>query len=170
MNIWQELSKEMMRENRGDEVFLKVRIEPDALKLAYEERRAVTVHEHEVASSSSERIVGFGVLWQTNNEKWFEFGSLWVAPELRGKGIAGGIYRKRLALLPSGARGFVVTHNPKVVSLALKNGFVEATPENWHEIAPYDLVCEPCDRWTTSQEKLSCPYRAVRAQCQLLVR
>ncbi|HEX7651256.1 MAG TPA: GNAT family N-acetyltransferase [Candidatus Paceibacterota bacterium] len=171
-NIWQTLSDEMSRENDGDEVFLKERIAPDALRMAYEQKRAIVVRQGDVSAAQSERIIGIGVLWPTSDSTWFELGSLWVANEFRGPGLglAHMIYRGRLDLLPPGAHGFVVTHNPRVVTLALKHGFREASRSEWPHAAPYAVVCGPCDRWETDEQKAHCPHRAVLAQCQLLVR
>ena len=61
-NIWQTLSDEMSRENDGDEVFLKERIAPDALRMAYEQKRAIVVRQGDVSAAQSERIIGIGVL------------------------------------------------------------------------------------------------------------
>jgi GNAT superfamily N-acetyltransferase len=151
----------MLEENAQDEVFLVERIMPDRLRAAYEGGRAVIV---ETAS----QITAIGALWETGEPGWLELGSLWVAPEYRGKGVASEIYRRRLLLVPTGSHCFVVTHNPRVIKLALVHGFAEATRATWFQLAPYSVVCGPCDREV--EDKMTCPLRALPFKCRLLVK
>jgi hypothetical protein len=171
MNAWEVLSEEMLRENAHDEVFLKARVTPKALQETYEANRAVLFWAHEFVESAVPRIVAYAAIFPGPEPQWYEFGALFVALEFRQKfNLSNRLYAGRIELMPEGSRAFTVTHNPKAVARALKYGFQEATRENWRALAPYALVCGPCDRWQTDEEKVHCPYRAVPTECRLFVR
>lgn len=161
MNTWEELSAQMGLENAADEVFLASRIAAASLMAAYAEGRAAIVEE-------GPSIVAIGVLWPTDRSDWYELGSLWVHPKRRGGRLSRVIYAKRLALLPSGAHSFVITHNPRVVHLAQEFGFREATRLDWYRLAPQELTCGPCDRLVADKSK--CPHMAMKGECRLFVR
>ncbi len=161
MEKWEVLSQAMREENTDGSVFLAERISPEALRRAYEEQRAVFVEE-------DGRILGFAALWETAEVAWLEVGSLFVVRDARGRGLSSRLYPERLALIPPGIRSFVVTHRPEAAHLALRHGYVEATKQDWHTLAPYALVCGPCDR--RRDDKLQCPLQAMRNECRLLVR
>jgi predicted N-acetyltransferase YhbS len=156
------LAARMAQENRTDEVFMAERISAEALRQAHQEGRAAIVELGEGGE-----IIAIGVLWQMKVPGWHELGSLWVAPEHRGKDHAADIYRRRLELLPKGHGCFIISHNPRVEALASKHGFTEATVDNWLTLAPWDITCGPCDRAVTN--KCNCPHRAVPGECRLFV-
>ena len=160
-NRFAVLSQQMAKENaHGDDVFMSERISADSLWNAYQGGRAAIVE-------NNDRITAIGVLWDTPHKDWFELGSLWVDPPLRGSGLAHQMYSERLKLLPEGKRCFVISHNPRVERLATAHGFTEANRDDWLLLAPYEVTCGPCDRKV--DDKRCCPFRAVKNQCRLFV-
>ncbi len=159
MDKWEVLSERMKQEMEG--TFLVSRIEPDSLRAAYAAGRGVIT---ELAGE----IVACGFIWETPDPKVFEPGSLWVIPEDRGHGDASTIFRLRLRLVPKGKYCFIITHEPRVAHLCLKNGFVEATRATWFNQVPNTCTCGPCDR-VAEAEKLACPFRAKEKDCRLFV-
>lgn len=162
ITAWNVLSDDMLLENKGGaEVFLAERISPPHLEAMYRAGRAVLRRR-------DWRIIAFAALWETERPDWMELGSFWVHPAYRGAHLGSTLYDERLALIPEGTHGFVVSHNERAVHLALTHGFTEATRDSWQALAPYDLVCGVCDR--DVKDRRTCPHRAVPTECRLLVR
>jgi GNAT superfamily N-acetyltransferase len=161
MDKWEVLSQEMCKENATDDVFLEERISPSKLEEVYGAGHAVTIER-------GQGIIGFYASWPTEDPLWHELGSLWVAKPFRGQSIGSELFSKLARQLSPKQRYFIVSHNPRVVTLAKKRGFAEATKEDWFQLAPYAVVCGPCDR--DVEDKVQCPFRAVHTECRLFVR
>jgi hypothetical protein len=158
MNIetWQQLSADLQKES----ALLGERNNPDSLKRVYEEGKAALLTE-------GDRIIAFIAIWDTGVPGWLEFGSLWVAAEHRDKKLGSKMFGILDALYIGSDQVFIITHNPKVVHLALLLGYTELNAHTW-ETVPWNATCGPCDRYLTTEDKLRCPYKAVASECRLL--
>ncbi len=150
--MWSQLATHLTQES----AILCGRVDANALRHMHKNGNAVV----RVRDS---QIVGFAALYETDTNGWFELGSVWVQPECRDLGIASSIFAD-LVKLASDRRVFTITHNPKIVHLAKKAGFVEATSSQvWLREVPFAATCGPCDR---VKQKQGCPLLATY-QCRL---
>jgi len=154
MRKWLELVAYLSEES----ALMGTRINAVALLDLYEAGRAELV---EVDG----QIVAFAALWDTPSEDWFELGSVWVHPEFRGRSFGSQVFQK-LLVLAQAYKVFLITHNPKIMHLALQAGWIEADLSTWSNV-PFLATCDPCDRWQTDGERMRCKYRATRSDCQL---
>lgn len=162
MTRWQVLSERMKRAK----VFMMSRIEPEVLEHAVNVGRAVIV-EREAGGE----IIGFAGVWDTPSPLWLELGAIWVADEERGNGHGTDLYNRRLALVPNTHQVCVLTGSDEAAHLALRNGFVEVTEDDWFEKVPVTVSCIPCDKDKTSgEERPDCPMRAKLRLCRMFIR
>jgi len=106
------------------------------------------------------KIVAFATLWETEDPKWHELGSVWVCKSRRNHGLGSKVFVDCVNLLSSNV--FLITHNPKIVHLAQKAGMAEASTKTWPSV-PFAVSCKPCDRVHC---KKACPLRATDS-CRL---
>jgi N-acetylglutamate synthase-like GNAT family acetyltransferase len=110
-------------------------------------------------------IVACTFLFATPAQGWYELGSVWVAPVLRGTGLGAVVFRGCAGLIKKkGHNAFLITKSDKVIHLAQATGFSEATTETWR-VVPWNASCGPCDR-LKDEHKSACPFRAT-AECRL---
>lgn len=95
-------------------------------------------------------IVGFGALWPTKKEGWYELGSLWVHPEFRQRGDGWIVFERTIKLAPKKSVLFLITRSIKVVHMAKYCGWDEAP--SWHDSIQWKKVCEP---WEPTPKKRS---------------
>lgn len=117
---WFELSTLLQEEG----ILLASRNTPENMKHLYDTGRAV-IKEHDG------RIVAFSALWPLEDHV-SELGSVWVHPELRGIKLGSEIFTEclELALQTSGLI-FLITHEPKVVHLVERAGWIEPSSTLW---------------------------------------
>ncbi|MCK5591126.1 MAG: hypothetical protein KAI72_04150 [Candidatus Pacebacteria bacterium] len=152
---WERLSDKLHEETD----LLGARIAPQNLLKSWEAGHAVVRH-------TEDEIVAYVSLWETDHPLWFELGTLWVDRRYRERKISSDIFYECFNTRTNGSGIFIVTHHPKVIHLANKFGFNEATKENWSSV-PWSVTCAPCDR-LSEKEKENCPFRATNEECTLL--
>ncbi len=152
---WQHLATFLQEE----EVLLGERNTAGSLAQAYEDGRAELVED-------DGDIIAFTALWYTPVMGWYEMGSVWVHTDHRGRKLGTRVFNGALQRIPQDVQPFLITHNPRVVHLALQAGWQEATSETW-TLVPWSATCGPCDRWDTDEQKRVCPFRAVAHECRL---
>lgn len=103
------------------------------------------------------KIVGFGVLWPTLDLGWYELGTLWVHPELRGLGISGSIFAKLIKKIPEKTSVFLITKSRKVAHEAIKHGWVEDS--DWLESKFWEKPCRPVGSNSRSARRFSIDAR-----------
>ncbi len=119
----------------------------------------------------SEGIIAFGALWSVSTKRakgWLEIGSLWVADEFRGRGIISELFASLVMRISNKDRAFLITHDPKVVHLAIKHGMHEENVGTWFTNVPREASCAPCDR-VPNRDKHGCQFRAVKNECRMFV-
>jgi len=152
---WERLSKKLSDETD----LLGMRIVPENLFRSWESKKAVI-------RKKDEDIIAYVSLWETEYPQWFELGTLWVDIIHRGRKISSDIFCECLDAQPENSGVFIITHEPRVIHLGTKFGFVEVSPEDWL-LLPWEVTCAPCDR-LSEEEKQSCPFRGTREGCTLL--
>ncbi len=113
---------------------LKSRVNPDSIRKLKREKRCHIV-------TRRKNIIGFGALWPTNNESWFELGTLWVRNDFRNQGLSGKIFDATIALASEGSTIFLITKSRKIVHEALKRGWDEAV--GWQKSVNWQKICQP---------------------------
>ncbi len=145
---------------KSEKALLGDQLSPSSLQLALQEKRAeLIIQEGE--------IVAFGALWQ--REQSLELGSMWVDFKYRGQGFGSLVFSRLVARVQTATRLFVITHNPLIIHLALKNDMHEASRADWMSAVPWSASCGPCDR-LLEVDKISCPFRCVEKECRLFFR
>lgn len=152
--VWKQLSVKL----REEPDLLEEHIVPQILFNSWKNGRAVI-------KKAEDKIIAYVSLWETNHSKWFELGTLWVDRRYRERRISSEIFFECLNIQSNGSGIFIITHNPKVIHLANRFGFCEATIETWSHL-PWSVTCAPCDR-IPENEKESCPFRAIKGKCSL---
>jgi hypothetical protein len=127
--VFEDLSRRLHFEPK----ILKKRISARQLRRLYRLKLALVVVRDEVSP------LCFAGLWPTRDRTWFELGTMWIHPGLRGRGLAGTVFDKVMKLLPPGKRVFLVARNMKVVHLALDRGWVEDPA--WRTNSQWSGIC-----------------------------
>lgn len=94
--------------------------------------------------SCPDTIDAFGALWPCKDKGWRELGTLWVSEKYRHLGIAPFLFQACDGLQPD-TRLFLVTAEPVVVALAIRNGW-RLEGNNWKISQTYlweDMIIGP---------------------------
>lgn len=124
------------------------------------------LHQCELTSviTDKDEIVAFVCHWPTDRSDFYESGSIWVKPELRGQGLGHLVFANLMSRQLPDKHLFTITKHPKVIHLVLSAGWQEATAETWEQHIPWDLSCGPCD---IEGDRKSCPFKGQRNLCGL---
>jgi len=153
---WIDLARMLMEE----EVLIGERNSPVKLKQLHEKGLAV-------AEERNGEFVAFAALWPIS-ESLYELGSIWVHPSMRGTGLASKVFEECLERAASeNVTVFLVTREPRIMHLAQKAGWTEATREAWGKIISSTVdCCGPCECMDSDLLK-HCPFKAVREECHM---
>ena len=131
---------------------------PENLKSLYERHLAVVLVQ-------AGEPIGFIAAWPVE-EGYLEIGSVWVAPDHRGRGLSHTIYEAATTLLAdNGHIAFQVTTNP----LAVRSGEMVGLHrvEDWTSPVPWRLTCVPCE-FVDPEHQSTCPHRNVTCHLQIM--
>jgi len=130
----------LVQELLKEEQLLYRRITNKNLKQGLKNGRAVFKRD-----GACNRYHAFCMLWPTQDEYWYELGTLWVHPENRGNGFSKEVFKMCLERLPRGAGAFLITRQIGVLELARSVGWqLERT--NWTNSGFWQRIAEPWDR------------------------
>lgn len=154
---WIDLARMLMEE----EVLIGERNSPVKLKQLHEKGLAVT-------EERNGEFIAFAALWPIT-ESLYELGSIWVHPAERGRGLASKVFEECLERAANeNVTVFLVTREPRIMHLAQKAGWTEATREVWGKIVSFvvDDCCSSCE-CTGSDLLKHCPFKTVREECHM---
>ena len=145
-DFWHSLSKAVSNEP----LILGTRTTPEALCQLYDQGLAMAMVE-------SEQLIGFLAAWPVA-DGFAEIGTAWIRSDLRGQKLCVAMYH-RFKDLPGlqDRTVFGITMNPKIVSSGLHIGLT--CHNDWEDPVPWNLTCEPCDKFGCNFGKRACPYR-----------
>ncbi len=154
---WNQLSSSIQTEK----ALLGTRTHPYSLKTQYDLGLGWIIE-----NTDNTEIIACMFLWSTPSPEWYEFGTGWTSPLHREKHLASQVFRLCTEYVrEQEISAFLLTHHPRIIRLAELTQWCEATRDTWSQI-PWKASCEPCDRWETNEEKLTCSFRAT-SDCRL---
>ena len=156
---WENLAKAI----QSEEAIMGYRNTAENLKMLFEKKLAIVIF------AENGEIITYGALWNTADENFLEVGSFWVHPDYREEKYSSEMFKFLSELIPKNKIAVCITHVDKVVHLIKKAGWDESTAENWGEVVPFCVSCEPCDV-VSMKEKRNCLYKADKKHCRMFLK
>lgn len=126
---WTVLSEKLNAEAKKSHVYNTARLTPRALSGRYYARRAV-IRETSSVIGGSPAVQAYAALWRTNcYPGWYELGTVWVGPNLRGNGLYRDLMKEAASLAPTSANLFLITREQKIMRTADELGFKRVTTQ-----------------------------------------
>ncbi len=119
---WIVLSQALERERK----YFEDRLKPRLLSGRYYARRAVLRETQEI-TVGMRLIQAYAALWKTRREGWYEVGTVWVAEDLRSKGLQNELMREIVAIAPEDVSLFLITSATSIMRSAINLGFDPVT-------------------------------------------
>lgn len=139
MNVTLKVLKRLCAELRGEERIMQSRITPKKIRRLHEKGLCYFLRD-----DTDTKVIGFGALWPTKREGWYELGTMWVSKNYRCRGRGWKVFEKTSELAPSDSVLFLITRSMKVVHMANFYKWEEAPL--WQDSTQWKKVCEPWDQ------------------------
>ncbi|MEI8338264.1 MAG: GNAT family N-acetyltransferase [bacterium] len=139
MNVTLKSLKKLCAELRKEEKIMQSRINPKKILQLHKRGLCYFLKDKE-----DTKIIGFGALWPTKLEGWYELGTMWVDKNHRCHGSGWKVFEKTIEIAPKESVLFLVTRSLKVVHMANYHEWEEAPL--WQNSTQWKKVCEPWDK------------------------
>lgn len=139
MNITLDLLQKLCTELCKEEKIMKSRITPEKICDLHKRRLCLFLFD-----KAKTKIIGFGALWPTRRENWFELGSMWLDKDFRQKGDGWKVFEKTAKLAPKKSTLFLITLSESVRHMAKYHCWEQAP--GWQNSTQWKYVCEPWDK------------------------
>ncbi len=106
-------------------IYNNARLDPRLLSSQFHSGRAIIRETPELVGHRT--IQAFAALWGTADPLWWEIGTIWVDPRLRGNGLLSELVTDSTSLAPKGGNLFLITSERAVMISGVNHGFRPVT-------------------------------------------
>ncbi len=138
---WIVLSEQIRAEGK----YFSARTTARKLSKRFYAGRAV-VRQIDSPVASLRFVQGYAALWRTAVDGWYELGTVWVTPELRGNGVQFDLMTELVAKAPQGKGLFLITDAFPVMRTAGILGFRPVTLATMPDVHDWSAVVDLGER------------------------